>query len=205
MLIKENNKNVLELVLQNRKKEWGLGAVIASIGLLPFIQDTDEIFIKLAKFVFLLTFILIGLLNIHDEYFIRFDAKKHKVIIRYQNILEIILRDQGKDIVLDLDLVKESRVQELEEGKRKLYKLVLSYSDGLSIGVTETLYFSPSLIQPINLEINKWLQQNKSSGGKQSSNYNNDNNNDYEDDEDYHDDDDEEEKKKLLLKKRIVK
>ncbi|EGC32650.1 hypothetical protein DICPUDRAFT_38054 [Dictyostelium purpureum] len=160
MKIIKTTPNELVLISRNRLKEWSLAFAISSIGLLPFLHQSDELFIKAAKVVFFITFVLVGLLGIHEEYNIEFNIKKRKVLMEYKNILELIARQEGRVMVLDLDQVRSSSVQEVKEGKKTLFKLVLDYSDGLKIGLTETYFYYPDLIESIKTDINKWLTEN---------------------------------------------
>ncbi|KAM9988187.1 hypothetical protein ACTFIZ_003536 [Dictyostelium cf. discoideum] len=209
MRIVKTTSNELVLVHSNRFKEWSMGLAIASIGLLPTIFHTsDELFIKMSKVVFIITFILIGLLGIHEEYHIEFNVKKRKMIMEYRNIIEVLTMQPGRNMVLELDQIRGAIIQEIKE-KKPLYKLAIDYSDGLKIGVTETCYFFPDQITEIKNSINKWLSDNAiiSTNSKNK----NKNNNSDEDDEDYSDDDDDEdedekEKEKVQsIKKRTNK
>ncbi|KAN0024551.1 hypothetical protein ACTFIV_008959 [Dictyostelium citrinum] len=204
MRIVKTTSNELVMVHNNRLKEWSMGLAIASIGFLPTIFHTsDELFIKMSKVVFLITFILIGLLGIHEEYNIEFNVKKRKMTMEYRNIIEVITMQPGRNMVLELDQIRGAIVQEIKE-KKPLYKLAIDYSDGLKIGVTETCYFFPDQITEIKNSINKWLSDNgiignKKVNGAQNNNYSDD------DDEEYSGDDKEEKEKVQSIKKRTNK
>ncbi|EAL63124.1 hypothetical protein DDB_G0288641 [Dictyostelium discoideum AX4] len=210
MRIVKTTSNELVLVHSNRLKEWSMGLAIASIGLLPTIFHTsDELFIKMSKVVFIITFILIGLLGIHEEYYIEFNVKKRKMTMEYRNIIEVLTMQPGRNMVLELDQIRGAVIQEIKE-KKPLYKLAIDYSDGLKIGVTETCYFFPDQITEIKNSINKWLSDNGIIGNnKNNKNNKNEEDEDYsndEDDEDYSDDEDEKEKEKVQsIKKRTNK
>ncbi|KAN0021716.1 hypothetical protein ACTFIU_003860 [Dictyostelium citrinum] len=205
MRIVKTTSNELVLIHNNRLKEWSMGLAIASIGILPTIFHTsDELFIKMSKVVFLITFILIGLLGIHEEYNIEFNVKKRKMTMEYRNIIEVITMQPGKNLVLELDQIRGAIVQEIKE-KKPLYKLAIDYSDGLKIGVTETCYFFPDQITEIKNSINKWLSDNGIIGNNKKVNGAQNNNYSDEDDEDYSDDDKEEKEKVQSIKKRTNK
>ncbi|KAM9995900.1 hypothetical protein ACTFIY_002066 [Dictyostelium cf. discoideum] len=207
MRIVKTTSNELVLVHSNRLKEWSMGLAIASIGLLPTIFHTsDELFIKMSKVVFIITFILIGLLGIHEEYYIEFNVKKRKMTMEYRNIIEVLTMQPGRNMVLELEQIRGAVIQEIKE-KKPLYKLAIDYSDGLKIGVTETCYFFPDQITEIKNSINKWLSDNGIIGNNKNKNKNNNNNNsdeedeDYSNDEDYSDDEDEKEKVQSIKKR----
>ncbi|KYR01313.1 hypothetical protein DLAC_02035 [Tieghemostelium lacteum] len=172
MIIKENKSHSLVIDHNNRGKEWTIAFFIGCIGFLPFLHTTDEFFLKMMKFVFLGTFFLVGLLYIHDEFVITFSQKKRKIIIQYRNIIEVISRKPGNEIVLDLDLVQKAIVKEVPEpnGKKtKLFKLIILYNNGLDIGVTDSYFFTPEPIEPIRVTINQWLKENGINGADQVS------------------------------------
>ncbi|KAN0039081.1 hypothetical protein ACTA71_001275 [Dictyostelium dimigraforme] len=205
MKIVKTTSNELVLVHNNRFKEWSMGLAIASIGLLPSILHTsDELFIKMSKVVFLITFILIGLLGIHEEYNIEFNVKKRKMVMEYRNIIEVLTMQPGRNMVLELDLIKGAIIQEIKE-KKPLYKLAIDYSDGLKIGVTETCYFFPDQITEIKNSINIWLFDNGVIGNKKVNGAQNNNNNNNSDDSDEEDDSEEEKEKVQSVKKRTNK
>ncbi|KAM9958887.1 hypothetical protein ACTFIW_012477 [Dictyostelium discoideum] len=204
MRIVKTTSNELVLIHSNRLKEWSMGLAIASIGLLPTIFHTsDELFIKMSKVVFIITFILIGLLGIHEEYHIEFNVKKRKMTMEYRNIIEVLTMQPGRNMVLELDQIRGAVIQEIKE-KKPLYKLAIDYSDGLKIGVTETCYFFPDQITEIKNSINKWLSGNGIIGNNNKNNKNN-NSDEEDEDEDYSDDDDDDEDEKEKEKVQSIK
>ncbi|KAF2070641.1 hypothetical protein CYY_008035 [Polysphondylium violaceum] len=159
MIIACNNSNQLIILQRNRLKEWGMAFGISCIGLLPFIfHETDELFIKCAKFVFLLTFCLVGLLGVHDEYTVDFNAKKGKLIVEYKNVLQLIMRQPGNMIPLELDNIREALVQQVYEGKKKFWRLAVMNSS-MNFAITETLFFAPNQVEQLRDIINDWLNR----------------------------------------------
>ncbi|KAK5578850.1 hypothetical protein RB653_008525 [Dictyostelium firmibasis] len=211
MKIIKTTSNELIIIHSNRLKEWSMGLAIASIGFLPSILHTsDELFIKVSKVVFVVTFILIGLLGIHEEYHIEFNIKKRKMIMEYRNIIDVITMQPGRKMILELDQINGAIVQHIKEEKKPLYKLAIDYSDGLKIGVTETCYFFPDQITDTKNSINKWLADNGIISNKKVNGAQNNNNN-YSDDDDEEEEEEEEEEngkekeKVQSIKKRINK
>ncbi|EGG14124.1 hypothetical protein DFA_11888 [Cavenderia fasciculata] len=161
MKITENKKGRLVLDHSDRAKEWGLGFMISLVGLVPFIiHQTDEWFIWLGKFMFLFMFMLIGLLNVRDEYRVLFDSVNNRVSIAYRNIIEVIRGAPGNEIVIDLDRCASCVIVEELHQKKKLFKLALNTVDNLDIKLTDTLYFKREMATDLLKPINTWLSQN---------------------------------------------
>eukprot|EP01133_Synstelium_polycarpum_P005955 gene5955-6898_t len=117
-----------------------------------------------------------GLLNVHDEYTIRFDIPTNKVSIGYRNVLEVISRKPGSEIVLDLDRCSHAFINEEKIPKKKLYKILLQL-DGLSIALTDTLYYDKAFAEGIRDGVNKWLKANNIGKNNKSNSSSDDDNN----------------------------
>ncbi|GAM25190.1 hypothetical protein SAMD00019534_083650, partial [Acytostelium subglobosum LB1] len=160
MRIKETNKERLVIVHSDRKKEWTMGFGISLIGLIPFFLHTEDWFLWVGKFVFWMMFALIGLLNCRDEYTISFDKADGNAIIAYRNIIDIIRRAVGNKIVLPLERCSHVFVKEEVHEKKKMHRVML-YLDGISIPLTDTLYFHTQFPEELAKGINQWLKTNQ--------------------------------------------
>ncbi|EFA79001.1 hypothetical protein PPL_08469 [Heterostelium album PN500] len=161
MKITETSKERLKIEHSDRNKEWTLGFVIALVGFLPFFMHSEGWFLFCGKYLFLATFILMGLLNVRDEFNMTLDLQKKEITMNYRNIIDIIKRQPGMDLVFDLSRLTHAYVQEQVHEKKKLQKIFLMLDGSLSIPLSDTLYFDVKFADNIAGTINKWLKENK--------------------------------------------
>eukprot|EP01112_Ceratiomyxa_fruticulosa_P001157 TRINITY_DN11146_c0_g1_i1.p1 TRINITY_DN11146_c0_g1~~TRINITY_DN11146_c0_g1_i1.p1 ORF type:complete len:167 (-),score=46.18 TRINITY_DN11146_c0_g1_i1:50-550(-) len=152
----EGGRDALKLSTSNHKDKY-IAIAFVLIGLLVQFAPMDtELFPHYLRWIILLLLVLIAIFNIPSTDTTTISKRERKVTIQSTPFLPFLSTNYT---TRSLDDVTEVEVEQL--GKKKAYRVVIAYEDGVKVPLTESFYSDEKFMYKISSQVSKFIEKDE--------------------------------------------